>query len=143
MAYATLEDLVSRFGERELVQLTDDADLGVADADRVTVALTDASETVNAYVAGRYAVPLAPVPDLVRRWTCDIARYLLHRETPDDSAVSRNNAAALAGLKDVAKGLSSLEAAGIPTAASPADDGGDLALVSGAAPVMITVDWGL
>lgn len=143
MSYASLDDLISRFGEAELRQLTDDLGTGQVDPAKVAVALADAAETINSYVAGRYAIPLAPVPDLVRRWACDIARYYLHRETDQDSTAARNYSAAVAGLKDVAKGLSSLEAAGAVMASSAGDDDNELGQISGGGSVMAGADWGL
>lgn len=123
MTYASQDDLTQRFGEAELVQLTDPMGTGVADAAVIAVALTDADQVVNGYVAARYAVPLAPVPDLVRRWACDLARYFLHSAAAPE-LVEKNYLAALAGLKDVAKGMVRLEAAGVAAPTAPAEDQG-------------------
>lgn len=125
MTYASQDDLTQRFGEAELVQLTDPMGAGVADAAVIAVALTDADQVINGYVAARYAVPLAPVPDLVRRWACDLARYFLHSAGVPE-LVEKNYLAAVAGLKDVAKGIVRLEAAGLSATTAPADDFGAL-----------------
>jgi hypothetical protein len=60
MAYATLNDLVARYGERELIQLTDLVNMppSAIDADRVQIALDDASAVVDSYVGQVYALPL-------------------------------------------------------------------------------------
>ena len=69
VSYASYEEMLARFGRLELLQVTDlgEAPLADPDADVVKAALADASETVNGYVAGRYALPLSPVPDPVRQ----------------------------------------------------------------------------
>lgn len=115
-AYATYTDMLGRFGAVELLQLTDidpDAPITEPDQDMVGEALGDASELVNGYVSGRYAVPLSPVPDPVHRWTCDIARYYLHRDQAPDR-IRKAYEDAVAALKDVAKGVITLQAEGVP-----------------------------
>jgi len=117
MAYATQQDLIDRFGEDELIQLTDRTNLPAAaiDADVVAAALSDAENLADSYLAKRYALPLDPVPEVLTRTTAEIARYFLHgRRTEKDDPVTRDYAQALTWLKDVAKGLVELEAAGIP-----------------------------
>lgn len=121
MPYATETDLTTRFGADELVQLTDDTGTGAADPAKIAAALADADEAVNGYVAGRYAIPLSPVPMLVRRWACDLARYFLHTAAAPE-LVEKNYQAALAGLKDVAAGRVTLAAAGAAQPVAPADD---------------------
>lgn len=80
--YATLSDLVLRFGERELAQLSNRSGLDVIDDAVVARALEDANAEAHAYLATRYPVPVAPVPALLARLVCDIARYRLY----DDAA---------------------------------------------------------
>lgn len=121
MPYATQDDLTTRYGADELVQLTDTEGTGEADAAKIAAAIADAEQTVNGYVAGRYAVPLTPVPAQVRRWACDLARYYLHPVAVSE-LVEKNYQAAIAGLKDVSKGVICLAAEGANVAAAPADD---------------------
>jgi phage gp36-like protein len=79
MTYATAQDLIDRFGERELVQLTDideprtDAVVTV----RVQRALDDAVAEIDGYLAGLYTLPLTAVPATLRRVAVDLARYHL------------------------------------------------------------------
>lgn len=133
MPYATQDDLTTRYGADELVQLTDTALTGEADATKIAAALADAEQTVNGYVAGRYAVPLSPVPDLVRRWACDLARYYLHTAAVPD-LVEKNYQAAITGLKDVSKGVIRLAAEGAAMPSAPEAD--TSALISAPPPVM-------
>ncbi len=77
MPYATLQDLVDRYGEDELIQLTDDAGAGTVDVARVDRALADATNEINGYLSTNYQIPLTTVPDLVALWCVNIARYRL------------------------------------------------------------------
>lgn len=119
MAYATLQDLIDRFGEEELIQLTDRADPPAEAVDATTVerALADAGHLIDGYVAGRYALPMDPVPDLVKRLACDLARYLLHTHAATE-VVKDNHRDALRALADIAAGRITLQAAGISAPAA-------------------------
>ena len=103
MPYATLADLIERAGEAEIRQVADRDRDGTIDADVIEAALTDADNLVNGYVAAKYTVPLASVPDLVRTWAVSIARYVLHRNGPADH-IAQDYKDAIAALKDVAAG---------------------------------------
>ena len=122
MTYASYDDLVTRFGEKMLVQLTcQGGTLGkVPDKAVIEAVLTDATETIDGYAAGRYVTPLSPVPAPVCRWCADMALYYLHAGTgkvPDD--VRKMFEDALAGLKDMAKGVIVFQAEGVPTVNVP------------------------
>jgi phage gp36-like protein len=79
--YAVTEDMTTRFGEEELIHLTDrDANQGAIDAVVLDQALADASAEIDGYLGGRYALPLASVPAVLTRICCDIARYHLYDE---------------------------------------------------------------
>ncbi|MBU2967061.1 DUF1320 family protein [Amphritea sp. 2_MG-2023] len=79
--YATRSDMTNRFGEEELILLTDrDGTTGAIDDTVLNQALADASAEVDGYIGGRYTLPLPTVPDVLVRICCDIARYLLHDE---------------------------------------------------------------
>lgn len=77
MAYATLTDLVSRFGEEQLVQLTDRNGSGLIDQNVVDQAIADAGALIDGYLSGRYPVPLSPAPAILVGYACDLARYNL------------------------------------------------------------------
>ena len=138
MTYATQDDMVARFSETELVQLTDDAGTGEI-GPRLAVALADADQVINGYAAGTYDVPLVPVPDLVTRWACDIARYFIHRDGVTE-LVEKNYKAALAGLKDVAKGDLILECQGVEAEEADTEDD-DLATYDDAPSIMSGGPW--
>ncbi len=75
MAYATLLDLQDRAGAVEILQVSDRDDDGSPDAAVVAAALRTAEQTIDAYLAVRFALPLDPVPEIVAKWAVSIARY--------------------------------------------------------------------
>jgi phage gp36-like protein len=76
MSYCTVDDLIARFGDTMLIQLTglpDQIDYSV-----VATAISDASAEIDGYIGGRYSVPIigdAAAPLL--RIACDLAIYNL------------------------------------------------------------------
>jgi phage gp36-like protein len=123
MPYATQADLEARFGVDELIQLTDRAGTGVPDAAIVARALSDAAAEIDSYLASRYALPLSPVPAVLARIACDIARYRLWEDRASDE-VRRRYEDARRLLESIAKGTVSL---GLPEAnAAPALAGASL-----------------
>ncbi len=77
MPYATLQDLVDRFGYEQLAQLSDRDAAVTVDEVVVGRALADADAEIDGYLVALYALPLASVPALLVRMACDIARYRL------------------------------------------------------------------
>lgn len=117
MTYATQQDLVDRFGAVELQQLTDRTNIPPSTIDGVVVgrALADADALIDSYMAKLFTLPVATVPPLLTKVASDLARYFLHGEAADkDSVVARNYAGAVAWLKDVAKGLVTVDVGGEP-----------------------------
>lgn len=114
MAYAALQDMVDRYGTAEMTDITDRGDTGAPDPDVAGVALADATATIDAYLSGRYLLPLDPVPAVAVQWCCQIARFLLWKNDAND-AVTLAYKAAMAGLGRAQDGSMNLEAAGIDT----------------------------
>lgn len=127
MPYATQADMVSHFGERELIDLTDrfDVPLGLINAAVLAKALTRADAEIDGYLGVRFSLPLSVVPALLLDLACDIAHYHLYTlEVPD--LVSERYKAAIKTLQAIADGRVSL---GLP-AATP-QGGGLVEMVSG------------
>lgn len=82
-AYATVQQLLGRYPERDLIAITD-PDGEAVNVARVEGALADASRLVDAYLAGRYAVPLEIAPAILAGPVCDIAVYALQTLRPKD-----------------------------------------------------------
>ncbi|MEK0082868.1 gp436 family protein [Benzoatithermus flavus] len=121
MSYASQADLERRYGVAQLLQIADRDDDQAIDAAVVAQALDDADAIVNAYLAGRYELPLPTTPPLLLALACDIAFYKLHPGAqPED--VRRRYEDALATLKDLAAGKAELDLAGGAPAAAPAGE---------------------
>lgn len=116
MTYAVKQDLIDRFGERELIQLTDRTNIPATAVDDtvVTKALSDATEFADTFLAKRYALPLNPVPGIMVKTVCDVARYYLHGDRAEkDSPVTRAYKDADNWLKQVSNGVVVLDADGV------------------------------
>lgn len=101
--YCTRADLTTRFGEAEVLQLSDRARVGVIDEAVVNRAITDAGAEIDGYLAGRYELPLVGVPAVLTLYACDMARYRLFEDGAYEQVVERYNSA-LRYLRDVAAG---------------------------------------
>jgi phage gp36-like protein len=89
MSYATPEDMLTRYGADELAQMSDPFGTGEADAAVIDRALADAHAEIDAYLIGRYSLPLAHVPAALARIACDIARYRLWADRASDEVRRR------------------------------------------------------
>lgn len=103
MTYASISDLAERAGDQELRQIADRDRDQLPDQPVVDAALIHADNVINGYIAAKFTLPLATVPDLVRTWAVSIARYILHRNGAPEH-VAQDYKDALAALKDVAAG---------------------------------------
>lgn len=115
--YCTQANLVTRFGEAELIGNTDREGAGDIVAATVTAAILKASNTIDSYIGARYALPLAS-PDPVLQGLCeDLARHALYTvDRPE--LVQKAYDAAIAHLKDISRGTARL-AIPEPAAATP------------------------
>lgn len=77
MSYATKANMIARFGEAEVIALTDRAGLGTVDDAVLAGALAEADAEIDPYLAPRHVLPLASVPKILTGFACDIARYRL------------------------------------------------------------------
>lgn len=103
MPYCTLQDLIERYSSDELIQLTDDTNVGEIDESVVAQAIADADGEIDGYLSGKFAAPITPIPKPLVRIACDIARYYLYDDGATDQVTKRYNDA-IAFLKGVAKG---------------------------------------
>lgn len=120
MPYCTQADLVSRFGEEELIQLTDRDRTGAINTTVLQSAIADASAEVDGYLGGRYVLPLPHVPPVLSRICADLVRYYLYDDVPRDQVRQRYEDA-VAFLKSIAKGQVSLGIATDGDQATPSD----------------------
>jgi phage gp36-like protein len=134
MAYAASQDLVDRFGELEIIQLTDRETIPPAaiNADVAARALADADALIDGYLLKAYALPLQSTPPALVKIACDIARFNLWGDRADPKgAIRAAYDDALRWLGNVSKGVIKLEVDG---AQAPAATTGD-ARFSGSEPV--------
>lgn len=107
MSYAAIDDLVSRFGESEIIQLTDREVSGALDDAVAQQALDDASAEIDGYLQSRYTLPLATVPAALARVCADIARYRLYDDHASEQIRDRYRDA-IRWLEGVSRGNVSL-----------------------------------
>ena len=123
MDYATPDHMLARFGERELIALTDAENNAAIDAARVQLALDDAQAVVDGSIGVVYRLPLrgcakpqtapgAPIeyaaPPQLTRITCDIARYYLYSDLAPEHEVYRRYTDAKNQLEAIADGRAQL-----------------------------------
>ena len=78
MSYATAQDVINRYPNRDLVQLTnEDPTVTTINTAPITQALADASAEIDGYIEGRFTLPLTDPPAVLNRLATDIAMYRL------------------------------------------------------------------
>ena len=103
MSYASLDDLKKKFGQDELIALTDRVNQTTINSSIVTRALEDADAEINIYLLKRYQLPLSETFPLLTILACDIARFRLHTTDPSDEVRKRYQDAKQM-LEDIAHG---------------------------------------
>lgn len=78
------DDLVARFGSRDLLGFENALGAGSTDA-----AIKDATEEAESYIAVQYSLPLIAVPEVLKGKLCDIARYRLMSNRATEEASKR------------------------------------------------------
>lgn len=123
MAYATPNDIMSRYPNRDLVQLSnEDPTQTTVDTDVLQQALNDASAEIDGYIEGRFSLPVSDPPAVLNRLASDIAMYRLQSLRPlHDLADARQRYEdAVALLVRVARGQVTLGLAADGTEPAPA-----------------------
>ena len=111
MGYATVDDLIARYPNRDLVQLTnEDPTVTTVNSAPLQRALDDAAAEIDGYLEGRFALPLADPPAVLNRLACDIAMYRLQSLRPlhDLTDARKRYEDAIAFLLEAAKGVVAL-----------------------------------
>ncbi|MGO1073225.1 gp436 family protein [Lysobacter sp. CA199] len=109
MRYCTFADLQRAIPARTLVELSNDDP--TADAPDIAIVegkIEGAEELVDSYLRGRYVLPLAPVPTVVKDVTIHLARYELYARRPEGNdlpdAVVRTHKGAIDLLEEIRDG---------------------------------------
>lgn len=105
MAYASLQDLIARYGMQMLVDLTDRAETpsGVIDSDVADRARLDAEALIDGFVAAKYSLPLSEVPALITDLTLKIWIYNLHVHASGEK-IKADFDQAIRTLRDISAG---------------------------------------
>ena len=125
MPYCTVQDMVERFGERELRDCAELAADEAIDGAVVQAAIADASAEMDAHLGRRWRVPVTRRTPLLVMLACQIARYRLLDGREHEQAVRRYEEA-IALLKALAEGkvtlgLSAEELSDAPVTAGAAE----------------------
>lgn len=125
MSYAAKSDIEARlhvedlrrmcfFGVPDDYETTELYDAARDDAveTRCLTALADAADFMDGFLAERYAVPVSPVPGVLRTLNADIAVYYLHalKQGPEGTQWEKRYEAAVKMLEKFQKGEVSLGA---------------------------------
>lgn len=125
LRYATLADLLARYSEQELAELTDLDNIPPTTVNeaRVNTKLDDAQALIDGYVGQVYRLPLQGcvkpltvvggaveyvAPPVLTRIACDLARYYLHDNLDPESEPYLRHKAAIKDLEAVAAGKTQL-----------------------------------
>jgi len=107
MSYLTVADYIARFTLPEALRVAQDGQTGTVDQAKVQKVIDDATLFANAYLASRYALPIDPAPELLRKAVADLSREALHTTRPTDAVtLAADRARSL--LKDLQAGRASL-----------------------------------
>ncbi|TVO57889.1 DUF1320 domain-containing protein [Denitromonas halophila] len=100
--------MISRFGESEVVMLSDRTDAGAIDDAILDDALVGADAEIDAYLSGRYTTPVA-ASRMLQDIACDITRYrLCGGPTPVTEEIRARYKDAIGFLSRVADGRANL-----------------------------------
>lgn len=105
--YVTVEAMIKKFGESELIQLTDNEApyQEVINQDKLNAAISEANSEIDGYISGRYKLPLQTLPPYLESIACHIARY--HACTgamTDNDPIRTRYENGIKTLKEIAKG---------------------------------------
>ncbi len=107
MSYATPDDVIARYPNRDLVQITnEDPSATNVNTAFIQRALDDASVEIDTYIEARFTLPLTDPPAVLNRLCSDIAMYRMQSLRPihDLEDARKRYDDAIAMLQRVAKG---------------------------------------
>lgn len=116
MSYCTEADLVTRYGTRMLVDLTDRGAVATGEIDSgvVAAAIAGADAFIDGYL-DLYARPMATVPPLLTEIALAVTIWRLHVGVPGEKTML-DYKDARATLEQIAKGVVKLSVAGVQQA---------------------------
>ena len=124
MSYSSLLDIQQRVSSDTLIQLTDDTGSGEIDSPKVTTAISWADEIIDGYIRGRYTLPLAQTPGLIKNLSIELAVYWLYSRrmtTEIPESITNIYKDSLKILSDIQKGSVSIGVNEVKTPKASAD----------------------
>lgn len=124
--YISIDELTALVPAHVIQQLSDDDCTGDINNQLVKDVITDACELVDGYLRGRYTLPFATTPTLVKRCAKQLARYMLYERRPEGfelpDAVTMGYKNAIKLLEKIRDGLVSI---GVPQSGVMQPDDGE------------------
>jgi len=117
--YATVEAMKRKFGENELIQLTDNEApyQHEINLDKLNAAIQEANSEIDAYVGSRYSLPLQVIPPFLVNIGCNLARfYAVTGDISENDPIKSRYDGSIKTLTKISKGELSL--GGEPAGAS-------------------------
>ncbi len=119
--YCTIEDILADISETILIELTNDSsDVVGYDSDMVKNKIGSISQYMNAFLKGRYPLPISDEGDLeilkpiaVSLVVCELYQRRMQHEISDALVLRKNNA--LKDLKNIQSGIIKLDAGSTST----------------------------
>lgn len=135
----TIDDLLVRIGERELLQLAgsgnlNDDDGRILDEVRLGEEISFGSQLISGYLVARYpaiaTLDASAQPDLIKGYATDVVRYRLRARSGDRNTVTeevrKRYEDAVSWLKDVARGRANADLAELREQSQAASQTGDV-----------------
>ena len=113
--YLTVTEYLDRSYEGETERLASPNEIldgwDTGDEAILMVCIGDASEMVDSYLRGRYQVPIAVIPELIKRLTFQLSKYFLfEKKSMLEETAFLNYDRAISELKRIQKGETLLDA---------------------------------
>lgn len=105
--YATVDAMKAKFGEQELIQLTDNDEpyQYAINLNKLNSAIEEANSEIDAYVGSRYSLPLRTVPPFLINIGCNLARfYAVTGDLAENDPIKNRYEASLKTLSKISKG---------------------------------------
>ncbi|WHP04763.1 DUF1320 domain-containing protein [Acinetobacter corruptisaponis] len=105
MSYVTADAMIRKFGERELIQLTDNEEpyQYVINYEKLDAALEEANSEIDSFLVGRYPLPLQVIPPFLVSIGCHLARYHLCNVIVENDPIAIRYGISIKRLKDISK----------------------------------------
>ncbi|ENX02657.1 hypothetical protein F900_01103 [Acinetobacter modestus] len=105
--YVTVAAMIGKFGEREIIQLTDNEApyQDVINYNKLNAAIEEANSEIDGWLQGRYPLPLQVTPPFLVNIACHMARYHACTQTiTENDPIKIRYDDACKKLKSISKG---------------------------------------